>query len=199
MKNFNRGGDRDSGGRGGFGGGRDSGGRGGFGGGRDSGGRGGFGGSRGGRDGARPEMHQAVCAECGNDCEVPFKPSGERPVLCSNCFSAKNGEAPRQSSREFSRPNFNSSPSFAKPAASNGPTGEQFMALNSKLDKILHALEHLTIAKPVSVEKAVVKNEAAKEVKKEVKADEPKKATKKVVKKEVAAPKVKVAKKASKK
>jgi CxxC-x17-CxxC domain-containing protein len=26
------------------------------------------------------EMHKAVCAECGKDCEVPFKPSGDRPV-----------------------------------------------------------------------------------------------------------------------
>ena len=33
------------------------------------------------------EMHPAVCAECGKDTEVPFLPSGERPVYCSDCFS----------------------------------------------------------------------------------------------------------------
>ena len=32
------------------------------------------------------QMHDAVCAECGQNCTVPFKPSGERPVLCKDCF-----------------------------------------------------------------------------------------------------------------
>jgi len=32
------------------------------------------------------EMHKAKCADCGNECEVPFKPSGDRPVYCSECF-----------------------------------------------------------------------------------------------------------------
>ena len=89
MGSFNRDGNRSS---GGFGG------RGGFGGSsRPSGGRGGFGGGR--RDGDRPAMHSAVCDECGNDCEVPFKPTGSRPVLCSNCFGKQQGDsAPRRSS-----------------------------------------------------------------------------------------------------
>ena len=30
-----------------------------------------------------------VCAECGTNTTVPFKPSGNRPVLCRDCF-AKN-------------------------------------------------------------------------------------------------------------
>ena len=37
--------------------------------------------------GSRREMFPVVCAECGQDTEVPFKPSGERPVYCSDCFS----------------------------------------------------------------------------------------------------------------
>lgn len=64
-------------------------GRGGFGGGRggQGGGRGGFGGgSRGGFSSGPREMHKAKCADCGNECEVPFKPSGERPVYCRDCF-----------------------------------------------------------------------------------------------------------------
>ena len=32
------------------------------------------------------EMHKAVCAECGQECEVPFKPSGDRPVYCKECY-----------------------------------------------------------------------------------------------------------------
>jgi len=31
----------------------------------------------------------AVCAECGADTKVPFQPTGERPVYCSDCFRAK--------------------------------------------------------------------------------------------------------------
>ena len=38
------------------------------------------------------EMYDAVCAECGKPCQVPFKPTGERPVYCSECF-AKRKEA----------------------------------------------------------------------------------------------------------
>ena len=37
--------------------------------------------------GAR-EMHPAVCAQCGVDTMVPFRPRGDRPVYCSDCFSA---------------------------------------------------------------------------------------------------------------
>jgi len=38
--------------------------------------------------GGQREMHPAVCAQCGVDTMVPFRPSGERPVYCSDCFSA---------------------------------------------------------------------------------------------------------------
>ncbi len=33
------------------------------------------------------EMHKAVCADCGKECEVPFKPDGSRPVYCKDCYS----------------------------------------------------------------------------------------------------------------
>ncbi len=69
------------------------GGRGGFGGG-GGGGRGGFGGGGGG--GARTstgprQMFPATCASCGKPTEVPFKPSGSRPVYCRECFQAQRG------------------------------------------------------------------------------------------------------------
>ncbi len=37
------------------------------------------------------EMHDAKCAECGKDCQVPFKPNGEKPVLCSDCYKKSKG------------------------------------------------------------------------------------------------------------
>ncbi|MFH1770784.1 MAG: CxxC-x17-CxxC domain-containing protein [archaeon] len=33
------------------------------------------------------EMHKAICADCKNECEVPFKPSEDRPVYCRDCFA----------------------------------------------------------------------------------------------------------------
>ncbi len=79
MKNFNRGG--------GFGGDR----------GNNS-YRGGYGGGNRGYDRPR-ETFRAVCDECGKDCEVPFRPTGSRPVLCSDCFEAKNGPRPQHQNR----------------------------------------------------------------------------------------------------
>lgn len=43
----------------------------------------------GGYGGGPREMHPAVCAQCGKDTEVPFRPSGDRPVYCSDCFSKR--------------------------------------------------------------------------------------------------------------
>jgi CxxC-x17-CxxC domain-containing protein len=49
------------------------------------GGGGGYGGGGGGMGGPR-EFHEAVCAACGKTARVPFKPRGDRPVYCSDCF-----------------------------------------------------------------------------------------------------------------
>jgi CxxC-x17-CxxC domain-containing protein len=35
------------------------------------------------------EMHSAICADCGEETQVPFKPTNGRPVYCSNCFSKR--------------------------------------------------------------------------------------------------------------
>ena len=43
------------------------------------------GGFRGGSFGPR-EMHKAVCSDCGQDCEVPFKPAEGKPVYCRDCY-----------------------------------------------------------------------------------------------------------------
>lgn len=32
------------------------------------------------------EMFKATCADCGAETEVPFKPSGDRPVYCRECW-----------------------------------------------------------------------------------------------------------------
>jgi len=32
------------------------------------------------------EMFDAKCADCGNDCQIPFRPRGDKPVYCRECF-----------------------------------------------------------------------------------------------------------------
>lgn len=40
--------------------------------------QGGYGGQR--------QMHDVTCADCGSETQVPFKPSGDRPVYCRDCY-----------------------------------------------------------------------------------------------------------------
>ena len=46
----------------------------------------GSGGSRGSR-----EMFRATCSSCGQEAQVPFQPSGDKPVYCSSCFEQRRG------------------------------------------------------------------------------------------------------------
>lgn len=87
--------------------------------------RGGFkpGGGRGfgGNDGERAVMHRATCAECGKSCEVPFRPSGDRPVLCHDCFSGSKGDySSRKPERSFKRDSFGDKQMFAATCAECG-------------------------------------------------------------------------------
>jgi CxxC-x17-CxxC domain-containing protein len=54
---------------------------------------GGSSGSFGGGSYGRREMFPAVCAQCGKDTQVPFQPRTDRPVYCSDCYSAQRGES----------------------------------------------------------------------------------------------------------
>lgn len=87
-------------------GGRGSGARGGFfGGPRKSFSGGGGGRDFGSRSSERPAMHKANCADCGQECEVPFRPSGGRPVFCNSCFKKRGNESgERPYGKSFERP-----------------------------------------------------------------------------------------------
>jgi CxxC-x17-CxxC domain-containing protein len=90
--------------RGGFGRSSDRGGFGGRSGGGDRGGR-----SFGGGNSFERQMYKAVCSECGKSCEVPFKPTGLKPVLCSMCFSDQQEGGSRDfGSRDFGSRDFGS-------------------------------------------------------------------------------------------
>ncbi len=87
---------------------------------------------------AEKRMYGAVCANCGEECEVPFKPFPGRDIYCSNCF--KKGE-----SSEMPRKQAPSAPSFKPDAFKAG-----FDQLGVKLDRIIKLLEAAQ-AKPASV------------------------------------------------
>ena len=41
----------------------------------------------GGYERAPREMFSATCSSCGREAQVPFRPSGAKPVYCSDCFT----------------------------------------------------------------------------------------------------------------
>ena len=47
-----------------------------------------------GKDSGKSSMHQAICDNCGKECEVPFKPTSGKPIFCSNCFEKNQYENP---------------------------------------------------------------------------------------------------------
>ncbi|MDD5132969.1 MAG: hypothetical protein PHD81_03455 [Candidatus Nanoarchaeia archaeon] len=66
------------------------------------------------------EMFDVICDKCGKECQVPFKPSSNKPIFCDECFRQKDGSRSRGSS---------------------GISPEQFNELNAKLDRIIEILE----------------------------------------------------------
>lgn len=127
---------------GGFSGGSQGGSRGGFGGGN----RGGFGGPREDR-----EMFDATCGECGNNCQVPFRPNGRKPVLCSNCFRKDEGGGYGDRPSYNDRPQRNFSPREFTPrggdrfskGSEGKPNDERLQSIEAKLDVILSQLRRL--------------------------------------------------------
>jgi len=104
------------------------------------------------------EMHQATCSECGKSCEVPFRPSGDKPVYCQTCFASKRGEIDRGPRKDFGdrgpkrefteRPAYNSSarPVYA-PAPAQDDVKKPLADIGTKLDRLTSAIEKLTQAK----------------------------------------------------
>lgn len=115
---------------------------------------GGFSRPSGGRPAFDKQMHPAVCDECGTNCEVPFKPTGGKPIYCRDCFRKMEGQEERPSSRpgQFRPGRFSPasrSDRFSKPDHAGGAGPEQFRKeldqINVKLDQILKALEGIEI------------------------------------------------------
>lgn len=53
------------------------------------------------------QMFSAICSKCGKSCELPFRPTGSRPVFCSQCFEDNGGGSARNyEDISVRRPNF---------------------------------------------------------------------------------------------
>ncbi len=156
------------------------------------------GGDRGGFGGGRPELFAATCSSCGKGCELPFRPSGDRPVFCRDCFDKKDDARGHSSFSRTERPReFRTAPREGGNNQSTDDLKKQLSNLEYKMDRILKMLEGGV--KPKEVVKEFTKEVAApKAAALEVKVA-PKAKTETVkkpaAKKEKAAPAKKVAKK----
>lgn len=83
----------------------------------------------------RAEMHHAICDECGKSCEVPFRPSSNKPVYCSDCFEKKGGNS-RSVSNDGRRTD-----SRDRANDAGQKLASEMKVLNDKLDRILELLE----------------------------------------------------------
>lgn len=43
----------------------------------------------GGSYGGSRQMYSATCSSCGREAQVPFQPTGSKPVYCSDCFASQ--------------------------------------------------------------------------------------------------------------
>ena len=93
-------------------------------------------GGHGGRGDWKP-MFPATCATCGASCEVPFKPNGRKPVLCSHCFKKEGPSEDRGFGGD--RPTRSERPTYSAPGDGNVAT--QLKEINDKLDAIIEALQ----------------------------------------------------------
>ncbi|HUX81182.1 MAG TPA: CxxC-x17-CxxC domain-containing protein [Candidatus Paceibacterota bacterium] len=85
------------------------------------------------------ESHKTNCDECHAPCEVPFIPNGKKPVYCRNCYKGK------ETTTSFAGQPFSAPADFT---AHDGATDlkKQFSILNTKLDRLISAIEAQTRA-----------------------------------------------------
>lgn len=100
----------------------------------------------GGKNFAPTKLFKATCGECRKQCEVPFKPTGTRPVLCNDCFKRGDAGAYERPVARPGRSNGFEKRSYSKEPehrvnVDSGAMNEQFKMLNDKLDLILKKLK----------------------------------------------------------
>lgn len=92
-------------------------------------------------------MHEATCDQCGKSCEVPFRPTGEKPVYCSTCFEGKKETGNSRGGDRFQPKSYDA----VKPSNSD-ELAKQLEILNSKMDRLIKAIETMANIKPLIAE-----------------------------------------------
>lgn len=117
--------------------------------------RGGFGGGR--RDDRGPvTMHDAVCDECRRPCQVPFRPTGDRPIYCKNCFDKRGGG--REAGRAAG------AVGAGGDSFSHNDIKTQLAMINIKLDKLLKVIIPAPVSTPTPVVEETLVAEKPKKV-----------------------------------
>jgi CxxC-x17-CxxC domain-containing protein len=120
-------------------------------------------------------MFPAQCDACGNECQVPFRPTGEKPVYCSDCFGQQAPSGRKGGSKEK-----HGGSDFQK----------ELKEIHTKLDAILAVLRPEVIVKTEKKEKVAEGKKEIEEAKKE-EAPSKKETGKKVTKKKAVSKKKK--------
>ena len=99
------------------------------------------------RDERKSEMHTVTCADCGDECQIPFEPKFNRPVYCSECFQKNKPQESRdrysRDERDSNQDNYRTSRSksakFLKKTESFYSNGSEkfYASLKEKLFEIL--------------------------------------------------------------
>lgn len=85
------------------------------------------------------EAHKTTCDGCHAPCEVPFVPNGKKPVYCRNCYKGKD------TTTSFTGQPFSAPTEYSKEDGSSD-LKKQFSILNTKLDRLISAIEAQTRA-----------------------------------------------------
>jgi CxxC-x17-CxxC domain-containing protein len=90
-------------------------------------------------------MYPAICDKCGAACNVPFKPSGNKPVYCSNCFEKTGSREGQYHKRETGVRRYGGFGGNRPPRdrEQNANMGTQLELLNAKLEQIITLLKQM--------------------------------------------------------
>jgi CxxC-x17-CxxC domain-containing protein len=94
------------------------------------------------------ELFDAICSKCGNACQVPFRPNGQKPVYCRACFgSPTSAPAGRENFIRRDVPMAPIAPRIEDRSIAD--LKQQMNAMNAKMDNILRIVETLSKPKPI--------------------------------------------------
>ncbi len=106
---------------------------------------------------AEQEMFKATCTTCGAACEVPFRPDGQKPVLCRDCYATKNSFEPGGQKREGRERGASfgakAAPAYERNAPKAAPASVDLSGLMKRIDTLESKLNQVLelIQTPVAV------------------------------------------------